>query len=270
MHSNSFVKMIFIVGVLQFSASSPLSPSQAAWRKVSNQAFGVGEELSFEMGWKAATAGTAVLRVEELGFRQKRKAYKIVCEATTNRIVDAVFEVRDRFESWMDVEALCSLSFAKRANEGGKSHSEDIFINPLSGEYKYRRSRPEKTAAADIETGTGPRFIQDLISMSYYVRAKGLATGKPVIVQYLDGVRLKEIKLEPMRKEIIKTEAGTFSCLVVEPMFKDGAGYSPHSKSVIHIWLTDDRRHVPVKIAAGLPIGDVTAVLTGYKPGKSS
>jgi hypothetical protein len=57
-------------------------------------------------------------------------------------------------------------------------------------------------------------------------------------------------------------DAGTFKCIVIEPMVTEGGLFK--SEGNILVWLSDDDRKIPVKVATKIPIGYVEAKLTRY------
>jgi hypothetical protein len=58
-------------------------------------------------------------------------------------------------------------------------------------------------------------------------------------------------------------EAGTFRCIVIEPLVVEGGLFKADGK--ILIWVSDDERKIPVKVATKIPIGSIDTELTSYK-----
>jgi hypothetical protein len=54
-------------------------------------------------------------------------------------------------------------------------------------------------------------------------------------------------------------------CLIIEPELKTAGVFS--SKGKIKIWMTNDSRHIPLKMSAKIKIGRIIARLTGYSGG---
>ena len=69
--------------------------------------FQVGEELVFKATFGIIPAGTAKMRVESIDTVRGRPAYHITF-AIDGGIIG--FRIHDRYESWMDVETLSSLT----------------------------------------------------------------------------------------------------------------------------------------------------------------
>lgn len=227
--------------------------------------FEVGEELEFEMGWKAAVAGTTRIKIVEKKARSGRAALHATLETTTNKAIDLVYPVRNRFESWIDEQAVCSLGFARRIREGDSIVDEDIFIDPVKGTYKSRKMRAKKDTAAKLTHGQVPAFVQDVVSTIYYLRSRPLAVGKSVPVQIFYGGEVYDATFNVLRKESIEVPAGRFRCVVVEPLFRGPKGFASHPKATLLIWMSDDAKRLPVKITAQPAFGQVEATLVRYR-----
>ena len=64
-------------------------------------------------------------------------------------------------------------------------------------------------------------------------------------------------------RQTLEVEAGKFRCIVLEPMVVEGGLLK--SEGRILIWVTDDERKIPVKVATKILIGYVGAELTKYR-----
>jgi hypothetical protein len=60
----------------------------------------------------------------------------------------------------------------------------------------------------------------------------------------------------------IEVEAGTFNCVLVEPLMKEGGLFK--SEGRIIIWMTNDERKIPVKVSTKVVVGSIDAELREY------
>ena len=67
-----------------------------------------------------------------------------------------------------------------------------------------------------------------------------------------------------LKKETVKTPAGKFNCIVVEPQIRGEGIFVAKGKS-LKVWLTDDKYKMPVKMEAEVFIGSVYAELQEYQ-----
>ena len=63
-------------------------------------------------------------------------------------------------------------------------------------------------------------------------------------------------------KETVSVKAGTFRCIILEPLVQEGGLFK--SAGSIVVWLTDDMLKIPVKVKTKIIIGSIDAELIGY------
>jgi hypothetical protein len=64
-----------------------------------------------------------------------------------------------------------------------------------------------------------------------------------------------------LRRETVRTPAGAFHCVVVEPGMREEGIFIQKGRK-LQIWLTDDERKVPVLMRVEVFFGHVTAELS--------
>lgn len=217
-------------------------------RAIENRAFGVGERLEFSLGYGPIPAGTTVLSVVGIKSVREHQSYHIVSETRSNKLFSLFFKVRDRLESFVDVKGLFSWHFEKHLREG--KYKADISVD---------YDQVNHLAISRRDTLRIPPYVQDILSAIYYVRTQELEVGKPLLVDYHDGKKVYPLEVRVLRKERVEVPAGGFSCFVVEPLLQ-GGGIFKHEDGFI-LWLTDDRRKLPVMMKTKLTIGSIVAKL---------
>ena len=102
--------------------------------------------------------------------------------------------------------------------------------------------------------------VVDILSGLYYFRNQPLEVGQTVVLQLFDSNRYAPTTVAVLRKEHLKLpglrEADT---LLVHPQLKTDGLF--RRTGDILIWLTDDRKRVPVKVETRISLGKVTAEL---------
>jgi hypothetical protein len=73
------------------------------------------------------------------------------------------------------------------------------------------------------------------------------------------------MEVRVLGRETVKTPAGKFKCVVLEPLLKAGGIFK--NKGRLVIWLTDDERRIPVLMKSKVMIGSVKVVLREIRPG---
>ncbi|MEZ5360471.1 MAG: DUF3108 domain-containing protein [Candidatus Zixiibacteriota bacterium] len=224
-------------------------------RFVENIAFGVGEKLTFDINYGFINAGTATMEVADLIDYNGRPAYQIVTTANSNKFFSSFYPVKDRVESIMDAVGMFSWRFEKELREGKYRANRQYEIDQINHSVVYEQD----TIALEP-------YVQDALSALYYIRTQPLKVGESVYIDnFTDGKKFAlEVKVH--RKETIKTEAGKFDCLVVEPLMQSAGVFKHEGK--LTVWLTDDRVRMPVLMKSKVLVGSISAELTDYTLGE--
>lgn len=255
-----FVTIIFSIKLIaQRIARLELTNEQVAkynFRYVKNEAFGYGERLDYNVGYKFITAGTGYLHIlPEPVYRYGREAYNIQFEVRSLESLDWLYRVRDMYTTVLDVGGIFPWEFTQKIREGNYKRDSKAFFDHVNKKALFQDSIYDM-----------PEYAHDILSAFYYVRTMDLSNLKKGQVFYLknffDGKNY-DLGVKYHGKQTTEVDAGTFRCVVVEPLIVEGGLFK--SEGSIYIWLTDDERKMPVKVAAKIPIGFVEAKLTKYR-----
>jgi len=226
-------------------------------RVVANQAFGVGERLEFSVGYGMIKAGTAVMEIPEIVRFNGKKCYHIISAALSNKFFSVFFKVNDRVESFMDVHELYSLRFDKHLREGKFKADISMLFDQENHLAIYNNSK---------DTFSVPVYVQDVLSAFYFIRTQDLKVGQSIFVDNHADKKNYPLEVKVLRKERIKVPAGTFNCVVVEPILKASGIFQ--QKGSLTVWLTDDQIKMPVLMKSKVFIGSISTELTNYKLGE--
>jgi hypothetical protein len=226
-------------------------------RVVTNQAFGVGEKLEFSVGYGVIKAGTAVMEIPEMVKFSGKKCYHIISTARSNKFFSVFFKVEDKVESFMDVHELYSLGFDKHLREGKFKSDISMLFDQENHLAIYNNSK---------DTFSVPAYVQDILSTLYYVRTQDLKVGQSLFVDNHADKKNYPLEVKVLRKESIKVPAGSFNCVVVEPILKASGIFQQKGK--LTVWLTDDQVKMPVLMKSKVAIGSISTELTNYKLGE--
>ena len=96
----------------------------------SNDAFKEGEILSYRLHYGAMDAGVILMEVKpEVMEVAGRKVYHVVGNGYTKGTFDWFFKVRDRYETFIDKDAMLPWMFVRRVYEGGVTINQDYTFN---------------------------------------------------------------------------------------------------------------------------------------------
>ena len=225
--------------------------------KQDNVAFKEGEILSYRLHYGLMDAGVAILEVKpDVIDVSGRKVYHIVGNGYSKGTFDWFFKVRDRYETFMDKDALLPWMFVRRVYEGGITINQDYKFNHYTN--KVDVGEGEKV---DIPDGT-----QDMISAFYAARNLDISSAKEGDVFTINSIVDKEIwplKIRYVGKETITCDIGTFRCVKFRPIVQKGRIFKREDD--LNVWLTDDKNHVPLRAQAKLLVGSIKLDIVSTK-----
>jgi hypothetical protein len=225
------------------------------FRKVENIAFKVGEKLYFDVKYGFVTAGIASFRIPEIKKMSGRDCYHVIFEVNSVPSFDWIYKVRDRYETYIDVEGLFPWRFEQHIREGGYSRDFSAFFDQRKGKAKTTEG------SFDI-----PKYVNDIVSAFYYARTfnySKLKQGDRINLQNFYKNKTYELDVKYLGKERIKVASGTWDCIMVEPLVKEGGLFK--SEGSIVIWLSNDELRIPIKVKTKVVIGSIDAELTKYE-----
>ena len=222
-----------------------------------NEAFKEGEILSYKLHYGIIDAGIATLEVKpEIMNVSGRHVYHVVGNGYSRGAFDWFFKVRDRYETFIDKDALLPWMFVRRVNEGGFVINQDYTFNHYTN--KVDVGEGEKV---DVPEGT-----QDMISAFYSARNLDLSNAKEGDVFLINSIVDKELwpmKIRYVGKDEINTEIGKFKCLKFRPIVQKGRIFKQEDD--LNVWISDDKNHIPLRAQAKLLIGSIKLDIVSVK-----
>ncbi len=236
-------------------ATQEALPDQGLDRYIENNAFGLGEKLTFDIGYGFINAGYASMEVADLIEYNGRPCYQIISTANSNKFFSSFYRVEDVVTSIVDGVGLFSWYFEKKLSEGSYRAHKKYSFDQLNHRVFYEKDTIEV-----------PPYVQDALSILYYVRTQELKVGESIFVENFTDGKKYPLEVKVHRKETIRVKAGKFDCIVVEPLLLSSGIFKHEGK--LTVWLTDDRLKMPVLMKSKVLVGSISAELTDYKLGE--
>lgn len=239
---------------IQDKNSDSVQPGRS-FRKIENKAFTQGEELHFDVDYGFITVGTAKMAIPSYSTIFDRKCYQVIFTVQSKPFFDWTYKVRDRYESYIDVDGLFPWKFEQHIREGGYTRDFVVTFDQERGQaYTPKGQYPI------------PPFVQDILSALYYARTlsyEGYRPGQKVWLKNFYKDTTYTLGVKYLGRQTIEVEAGKFKTIIVEPLITEGGLFKASGR--ILVWITDDDRKMPVQVDAEIPIGSITSELTSYK-----
>ena len=268
-----YVKCLLLI-ILLLGIGSPLSQvasdeSQSSVRAANNQAkleiplanvadvaaqpLIVGEKLTYniKVSWVPVSAGKRVDHIEKKLAFDRKNAYHITSEAKTGSVAAKIHRFQNRQSTFLDTESFHPISFRNQLQDKKYTARVEIKFNDGKAVYeKISQNKPTEPEKRDKKVLEIPYGTQDELSMIYYLRSKKLEPGKTYFFPLIIKAKVVKINISVERGEVLKVKGlGRVKTLVVTTSH----GY--------RLWLTDNRRHIPIRIEAEVKIGKMKANL---------
>jgi hypothetical protein len=219
--------------------------------------FQEGEELTFELRWLGMAVGTATLSI---GQRTQLAGYDVVplvSLAHSAPFFSTFYKVDDRVESYFDLQRLVPRLYRIRLQEGSyRSFREVTFDQEQHHATHSKNSQPSQTVPTVAA-------VQDALSVLYMVRTLPLQVGDTLSVPIFDAGATWHTEIRVLARERLKLSVGTIDTLKVKPLLRTAGIFRREGE--LFVWLTDDKRHMPVQMQSRITMGAITARLIAVK-----
>jgi hypothetical protein len=219
-----------------------------------SSAFKEGEVLSYRLHYGFIDAGIAVLEVKpEVMDISGRKVYHIVGNGYSKGTFDWFFKVRDRYETFLDKDAMVPWMFVRRVEEGGYKFNQDYTFNHYT----------KKVDVGGGEKYDVPSGVQDMLSSFYAARNLDFTNAKEGDIFSLASFIDKELwplKIRFIGRETITTDIGKFQALKFRPIVQKGRVFKKEED--LNVWISDDKNHIPLRAQAKILVGSIKLDIT--------
>lgn len=215
--------------------------------------FQIGEHLIFKANFGIIHAGEATLTITEGDSISGHGCFLIQARITTNSFFDVFYKIRDKLDSYWDIEKLVSRKFVKRLSEGSYRQFRIHYNFPEDTLTYYVKIHTDSQEREELKTLPNP---QDPLSAIYYIRVQDFNVGDSFLANVTTDGRNLQIKVTALEKKPLETIFGTKECFklhltaINEEIEKQEGETS--------IWVTADEYKIPVRITTGLKVGSFT------------
>jgi len=249
----------FSLFLLLSALALTLMPSTGSAREVT--AFEPGERLVYVLKLAGIPAGDSVMEVMN-GELNGVPLYRVISTATSRTFVDLLYKVRDHYETYINPVDGLTRKYVFNMREGSKRKNrillfdqEGLKVTRISG-----KKGNYQTTVFEI-----PPCTQDSLSAFYALRNEKLKVGDSLTYRVFDSRKNWELVIDVIAVEEIKVKAGEFRTVVVHPKLKFEGIF--RRKGELHVYLTDDKWHIPVLMKSRVKVGTVDAELVSFTLG---
>ena len=223
------------------------------------------ESFYYDVEWRFITAGKA--RLDWSALPPPRAGWEARLHLASVGLVSKLYKVEDDYTSTLN-SALCAEAMQMTSHEGSRQRETKVTFDSETRRASYlERDRVKNVTvlAKEIEI---PPCVHDVVGGLFHLRTLNLEPGQSSQIAVSDGKKSVSAKVEAQQREEVKTPAGTFKTVRYEIFLFNSVLYS--RKAHLYVWLTDDRRKLPVRLRVRMPItiGTLTFQLEKYEPQK--
>lgn len=210
------------------------------------------ETLNYTIRFGLIEGGKASLTMVQKEYKGKNVVFSELKLKSTG-VTNSFYTVDNSFSCFINpVTCLPEKSFCKILEQEIDYDDEVVFFQEDSTLFSNQMGWDEAGGE-----------ILDIVSLIYNLRYSGrlkdLQEGDLIDIYFWDINENNPLTLKFSGIEEIKTKAGTFQCLKIEPVVKKGSDQS--KKIPLTIWITNDAQKLPVMIQFNLNVGSIKCEL---------
>jgi hypothetical protein len=213
-----------------------------------NLPFSPGERLTYEGKWGPIPAGEVTLEVLPKETVDGVEAYHFAMITKTNAAVDLVYKIREREDSYVDVNLTHSILYKKREES---KHPRDIVVNFDWGKREATRANfGEKSPPIHIPPGTF-----DPLALIFILRLRNLKEKSVIEIPVTDGNMNFDVKATVVKRDTIEIQGKVYPAFEVTPDMEKLENVVKKSENPqLKIWYSADEQKIPLRINSNVGI----------------
>lgn len=224
--------------------ASRISPPPAGFH------FPLGTTFYYKAEWRLFSAGIASVTLEQAPSGQHR----VRASADSTGFVARLYHLHDNFQSLFDSRTFCSAELTKRTEEGSRRRESKLEFDYTRHKSIFEELNMKSGEKRHLENDIPP-CATDVLSGLFYAGSLPLEPGKTYTFPINDGGKTVDLEARVEAREQIKTDAGTFNALRMQPQ--------PNTELLkkrgnIWIWYSDDADRIPVQMRGRMGWGTLT------------
>lgn len=224
------------------------------------EAFGPGEQSTYQVQYLGVSAGTAQITVGSQMQQWGQQVLPIVAVAKSDL---PIYPIRDRFISYWNPAEQHTIGSDFYADENHKRRRQRIkFDHVKKSAQVMKQKEGEEPSESSCEVPVGSA---DIAAATFALRTRPFNVGDEYEVPVFTGSRQFGLKAKVEGKQTLQTPLGTKEVFRIRA--KTDFGGKLASKRDMIAYFTTDEAHVPLRVEAEFILGKVVAELIEYKPG---
>ena len=246
--SGSSRSLKIFVTLLLITLAAHINPCSAT-AATKGVPFQPGQKFIYRASWGMIPAGDAVIEVLPFKTYNGVRTYHFMMETRTNAGLDLIYKIRERQDSYPDVQMSRTLYYSKKSTG---EHPRDAVVT-----FDWEKMTTTYTSFGQAEK---PVSIQagtfDPLSLFFVVRLHPLKEGDVLEIPVTDGKKLISTKARVDRREKLVIDGKSYDTyLIVPQMGRLDKVFDKEKELDMKIWYTADEKKLPVKIQMKVAVG---------------
>lgn len=203
--------------------------------------FGPGERVEYEVRLGRVSVGEGSMEVVGVEPVRGRPSYHILWKIEGGI---PLARVRDRYESWFDIQTLASRRFVQDIHQVRHRSNRHFEIYPEEGRWERLNT--------DLEGELGTDLPLDEIAFIYFIRTLDLEVGQTYTLDRYFRKDRNPVVLHVLRREVVEVPGGRFNTIVVRPIIKAGGLFGEGGEA--EVYLSDDDERLLVQMRSRVPL----------------
>ncbi|MCU0471877.1 MAG: DUF3108 domain-containing protein [Bacteroidales bacterium] len=221
-----------------------------------------GEKINYTVHYGLITGGTGTLELKTDTINGKEVWHSYLLAKTTG-MADAIFKVRDIYESYMNPETELPVKSIRNISEGRYRKYNEVMFDHVS--------RNDSAILTSDLTGVHitTRGIHDILSCFYWFRnhilpdIENIKKGETITIITWFTDEFYPIRMKYIGPEEIKTRAGKIKCHKFNPVTETGRLFK--TEEDVSFWFSADKNYLPVKVRFDIFVGAFTVEIVNYE-----
>lgn len=227
----------------------PQPPADSGNDNTENLPFKVGEQLNYQvfLGDIKSPAGSATFHVRSRARNSDRDAFMFTLRAQTTNAAQRLFFANDQISSYIDPKTLLPFRSEMNLIEGARRLKQTLTINQ-----DYGTATSDQGTRIEIPIGT-----HDYLSFFYLARTFNITPPRRNAVSILINNQPKTLFITSLKRETIQIGSQSIPAIQLSLTTDD----AQPDKYLFRVWLSDDKRRLPLRLTASTQLGQVRADL---------
>ncbi len=222
------------------------SPSSVIIPPPPNYHFPNDQTFVYAVEWHLLNTGTA-----RMGLKAEGNQEHVISTALSAGVVNALYKVNDRFDSYFDPRTFCSLKIVKHVEEGSHARDSELHFDYARGKSVLNEKNLKTGEQKQVENDI-PGCVSDVITGFFYLASLPLQIGNTSTFTVNDGGKTTEANTRVEAREQVKVPLGEFQTVRVKVEAISGA---LKGRGTVWVWYSDDANRTPVQMRSKLAWG---------------